>query len=123
MKKILAAAGIGAALFAGSLGVAGTASADVTRDSNGQIIITLAGSKGDQSAVDYRRDLSDAGLNARLDQAAYEGPRICDQLSSGMSENAIGVSLLRPPNNWLPVQARVGVKAAEYHFCPQYYGN
>jgi hypothetical protein len=112
MKKFLAAAGVGAALAAGSLGLAGTASAKTYYPS---------GSKGDQSVVAYHHELTYAGLSANLDTAARQGQKICTDLSNGFSENTLISVQIAPPYPKSATQAQVVVFGAEWHFCPSYY--
>jgi hypothetical protein len=116
MKKILAAAGIGAALAVGPLLGIGTASADTST------AYYPSGSKGDQSAVGYDNDLVAEGIPGSVSQASGLGATVCGNLRAGHSEETLVATVAQTPGlNPTVNQAKVVVWSAEWHFCPSYY--
>ena len=116
MKRILAAAGIGAALAAIALVGAGTASADT-----GSSAYYPSGTKGDQSVAGYYHDLTAEGLSVNgYNGADQAGADICSKLARGETEADLintGVTINGLNRNG----AKVAVWSAEWHFCPRYY--
>jgi hypothetical protein len=115
MKRLLAVTALGGALITGSLGLAGTASADVPR-------YYPSGSKGDQSVVAYYNDVASTGLGGTYSSASNLGAMVCGQLNHGASEDSlIATAMTTPDTNVTKYQAKVLVWSAEWHFCPNYY--